>query len=34
MVYGWYFDPTILIVVPALILTLWAQINVNSSFKK
>ena len=34
MLYGWYFDPTILIVLPALIFTIWAQIKVNSSFKK
>lgn len=34
MFFGWYFDPTILIVVPALIFTIWAQIKVNSSFKK
>ena len=34
MLFGWYFDPTILIVLPALIFTIWAQINVNSTFKK
>ena len=34
MFFGWYFDPTILIVLPALIFTIWAQIKVNSSFKK
>ncbi len=34
MLFGWYFDPTILIVLPALILTIWAQIKVSSSFKK
>ena len=28
------FDPTMLIVLPALIFTLWAQINVNSTFTK
>ena len=31
----WYFfDPTMLIVLPALFFTIWAQIKVNSSFKK
>lgn len=34
MLFGWYFDPTILIVLPALIFTIWAQVRVNSSFKK
>ena len=29
-----YFDPTIIIVLPALIFTLWAQWNVNSTFEK
>ena len=29
-----YFDPTILIVLPALIFTVWAQINVSSTFEK
>ena len=29
-----YFDPTILIVLPALIFTIWAQINVNSTYSK
>lgn len=30
----YYFDPTVLIVLPALIFTFWAQINVNSTFEK
>ncbi len=34
MLFGWYFDPTILIVLPALIFTIWAQVRVSSSFKK
>lgn len=29
-----YFDPTMIIVLPALIFTIWAQIKVNSSFNK
>ena len=29
-----FWDPTILIVLPALIFTFWAQINVNSTFEK
>ena len=29
-----FFDPTIIIVLPALIFTLWAQWNVNSTFEK
>ncbi len=29
-----YWDPTYLIVLPALIFTVWAQINVNSTFNK
>ena len=29
-----YFDPTMLIVLPALIFTIWAQMNVNSTFEK
>ena len=35
MLFGlFYFDWTILIVLPALIISIWAQINVNSTFKK
>ncbi len=35
MMFGWfYYDWTILIVLPALIFTFWAQIKVNSSFNK
>ena len=34
MPFYYYFDPTILIVLPALIFTLWAQINVKSTFEK
>jgi Zn-dependent membrane protease YugP len=29
-----YFDPTMIIVLPALIFTIWAQVNVNSTFEK
>lgn len=32
--YGWYFDPTMLLIVPALILSLWAQAKVQSTFRK
>ena len=35
MLFGWfYFDWTILIVLPALIFSIWAQINVSSTFNK
>ena len=35
MMFGWfYYDWTMLIVLPALIFTFWAQIKVNSSFNK
>ena len=35
MLFGWfYFDWTILLVIPALILSVWAQIKVNSTFKR
>ena len=35
MLFGWfYYDWTMLIVLPALLFTIWAQIKVNSSFKK
>lgn len=30
----YYFDPTMIILLPALILSLWAQFKVNSTFKK
>lgn len=29
-----YFDPTMIIILPALIFTIWAQVNVNSTFEK
>ena len=34
MPFYYFFDPTMLIVLPALIFTVWAQINVDSTFKK
>lgn len=34
MPWFYYFDPTMLIVLPALILAIWAQINVNSTYSK
>ena len=35
MLFGWfYYDWTILIVLPAFLLTLWAQFRVNSTFQK
>lgn len=34
MFYPYYFDPTIIFLIPALILSLWAQAKVNSTFKK
>ena len=35
MLFGWfYFDWTVLIVLPALILSIWAQSNVTSTFEK
>ena len=34
MPFFYYFDPTMLIVLPALIFTIWAQINVSSTFEK
>lgn len=35
MLFGWfYFDWTVLIVLPALILSIWAQIKVNTTFDK
>ena len=34
MPFYYYFDPTMLIVLPAIIFAFWAQINVNSTFEK
>lgn len=34
MFYPFYFDPTIMIVLPGLLLALWAQFRVNSTFSK
>lgn len=34
MPFYYYFDPTMLIVLPALIFTLWAQFNVQSTYSK
>ena len=34
MPWYYYFDPTMLIVLPAIILSLWAQINVKSTYSK
>ena len=35
MLFGWfYFDWTVLLVLPALVFSVWAQINVSSTFKK
>ena len=35
MLFGWfYFDWTVLIVLPALVFSVWAQINVSSTFEK
>lgn len=34
MFYPYYFDPTMLIVLPGLLLALWAQFRVNSTFGK
>ncbi len=34
MPYFYYYDPTMLLLIPALILTMWAQFKVNSTFKK
>ena len=31
---GFYFDPTYLLLVPALIISFWAQMKVNSTFEK
>lgn len=32
--YGYYFDPTMIIIIPALIISLWAQIKVNGAYNK
>lgn len=32
MLFGWYFDSTLLIIIPGIIFSIWAQIKVNSSF--
>ena len=34
MPFGFYFDPTILIILPALFISIWAQAKVSSTFKK
>ena len=34
MYYGWYFDPTMLLSLPALLLAMWAQFRVQSTFRK
>ena len=34
MPFYYYFDPTVIIILPALIFTIWAQVNVNSTFEK
>ena len=34
MYYGWYFDPTMLLILPALLLAIWAQFRVQSTFRK
>ena len=35
MLFGWfYYDWTVLIVLPALVLSIWAQMNVSSTFEK
>lgn len=34
MYYGWYFDPTTLLILPALLLAMWAQFRVQSTFRK
>ena len=30
--FGWYYDPTMLLILPALLLAIWAQVRVNSRF--
>jgi Zn-dependent membrane protease YugP len=32
--YGYYYDPTMLILIPALIIAMWAQFNIKSTFNK
>ena len=32
--FGWYYDPTMLLILPALLLAIWAQVRVNSTFHK
>ena len=34
MYYGWYFDPTMLLILPALLLAMCAQFRVQSTFRK
>lgn len=34
MPFGFYFDPTILLILPALLISIWAQMKVSSTFKK
>ena len=34
MYYGWDFDPTMLLILPALLLAMWAQFRVQSTFRK
>ena len=34
MPFGFYFDPTILLILPALFISIWAQMKVSSTFKK
>ena len=34
MPFYYYFDPTMIILIPGIILALWASINVNTTFKK
>lgn len=34
MYYGWYFAPTMLLILPALLLAMWAQFRVQSTFRK
>lgn len=34
MPYFYYYDPTMILLIPALILTMWAQFKVNSTFRK
>ncbi len=34
MLFGWYFDSTLLIIIPGIIFSIWAQIKVNTSFSR